>query len=142
MSAENAALAHRFHGEIFSEDRLEVVDEIVAPDFAWHSPGLPLELANRDGVKQFASMLRAAFPDYTLTNDDTIAAGDKVVTRWTHRGRQEGDFMGIAATGKEVTISGIDIFRVADGKIAELWQLWDQLGMLRQLGVVPETLPA
>jgi hypothetical protein len=63
MSADNAALAHCFRGEIFSQDRLNVVDEIVARDFAWHSTGRPPELANRDGLKQFASMLRAAFPE-------------------------------------------------------------------------------
>lgn len=134
---DNTRLARRFHGEIFEQDSLDVADEILTPDFRWHNPALPADVSGAQGVKQFAQMLRAAFPDYRLTNDDTIEAADRVVVRWTHRGTHDGEFLGIAPTGREVVITGIDIFRIDDGKLAELWQVTDQLGLMRQLGAVP-----
>jgi steroid delta-isomerase-like uncharacterized protein len=78
-----------------------------------------------------------AFPDRKITHHDTIAHGDKVLIRWSMSGTQEGELMGIPATGKSVTITGFDYFRLADGKIAEMWQEADQLGMMQQLGVLP-----
>jgi steroid delta-isomerase-like uncharacterized protein len=138
MSAEaNKRLAHRWHGDIFVEDRLDVADEILAADFRWHSPGLPPEISGREGVKEFARMLRAGFPDYRLTSEDTIGEGDRVMIRWTHRGTHEGEFLGQAPTGREVTVTGIDLFRIEGGKITELWQITDQLGLMQQLGAIP-----
>ncbi|MBA3432166.1 MAG: ester cyclase [Actinobacteria bacterium] len=138
MSSEPLVLAERFHEEIFRQDNYDTADEILAPDFEWHMPGLPPSMANREGVKQFAKMLRSAFPDYELTHDDTILADDKVVIRWTNRaGTHQGDFLGVAATGAEASSTGIDIFRIADGQIVELHQFWDQMGVTVQLGLLP-----
>ncbi len=124
---ENETLAHRFHMDIFEKGNLTVADELVAPDFVIHFPGLPPELLHRpEGVKKYATMIRTAFPKLHLTHDDTIAAGDKVVIRWTARGTHQGELMGIAPTGKQVTITGSDIFRLSQGKLAEMWQNWDQ----------------
>ncbi len=136
MSSANKALARRFHEEIFKQGKLAVADEICAPNFVIHSPGLPLEMQRGpEGVKRFATMIRTAFTMDSLTNDDSIAEGDKVVNRWTNRGKHKGELFGIPATGKDVTVTGIDVFRIAGGKLVELWQNWDQLGMLQQLGV-------
>jgi steroid delta-isomerase-like uncharacterized protein len=136
----NEVLAHRFHMDIFQQGNLAVADEIVAPDFVLHSPGLPPQMQRgAEGVKQFAAAIRNAFPDdLRITHEDTIRAGDKVVIRWRSTGTHNGVFMGIPPTGKPTTVTGIDIFRVAGGKLVELWQNWDQLGMLQQIGVVPQ----
>jgi predicted ester cyclase len=72
-----------------------------------------------------------------ITHDDTIGEGDKVVVRWTASGMHQGDLFGVPPTGKSVQVTGIDIFRVAGGQLAELWQNWDQLGMLQQVGAIP-----
>jgi steroid delta-isomerase-like uncharacterized protein len=91
-----------------------------------------------EDVKRFMSEFRQAFPDFHSTIEDQIAEGDKVVTRWTMRGTHQGEFRGIAPTGKQITVTGIGIFRFSDeGKVIESWDNFDQLGMMRQLGVVP-----
>ena len=82
-------------------------------------------------------MMRAAFPDLQYTVEDQIAEGDKVVTRYTASGTHRGELMGIAPTGSRVEITGISITRVEDGKIEEIWETHDALGMMRQLGVIP-----
>ena len=80
---------------------------------------------------------RSAFPDFHVTIEDQIAEGDRVATRWTMRGTHEGEFRGISPTGKQITVTGIGIFRFSDGKVVESWDNFDQLGMMRQLGVIP-----
>jgi steroid delta-isomerase-like uncharacterized protein len=134
----NRAFSARFHEEIFQQGKLEVADEICAADFRWYGPGLPPEGgAGPQFVRQFASMLRSAFPDLAFSADDSIAEGDRVVQRWTMRGTHQGEFQGTPATGKRVTVTGIDIFRISGGKLAEMRQEVDMLGMLQQMGVIP-----
>jgi len=136
MSAhENKALARRGIEEVFGRGNLAVADEVYANDFVGHSP--PDEIKGHEAIKQFASMWRSAFPDLQFTIEDQIAEGDKVVTRWTARGTHEGELQGIAPTGKQVTMSGITVSRIAGGRIVEGWTNRDALGMLVQLGVVP-----
>ncbi|HEX2243776.1 MAG TPA: ester cyclase [Gammaproteobacteria bacterium] len=138
MSEENKALAHRFHMDIFQQGNLGVVYELISPDFVWHAPATPPEWTQGpEGVRQAATELRAAYPDLDLIHEDTLAEGDRVMIRWIMRGTHNGPLMGIPATGKPVTVVGIDVFRVAGGQIVELWQNFDQLGMLQQLGVIP-----
>jgi steroid delta-isomerase-like uncharacterized protein len=134
-TAANEALAHRWHMEIFHEGKLEVADEILAPDFVFHMPGQDVEGA--EGAKQLATELRRAFPEGPIVHEDTVAAGDKVAIRWTAHVRHQGEFLGIAATGAEVDLRGIDIFHLRDGKIAEAWIEWDLLGILQRIGAVP-----
>jgi steroid delta-isomerase-like uncharacterized protein len=137
MSTANKALAARFHREIFEQGAPAAAAQLCAPDFVWHAPNMPPGMpAGPEGVKAFAAMVGAGFSDIRITRDDSIAEGERVVDRWTFSGTHTGEFMGAPATGKRVEVSGIDIFRVADGKLAELWQNWDQLGMMQQLGVV------
>jgi steroid delta-isomerase-like uncharacterized protein len=138
LSEENKALAHRFHMDIFQQGNLGVVYELISPDFVWHAPAAPPEWVHGpEGVRQAATELRTAYPDLDLTHEDTVAEGDRVMIRWIMRGTHNGPIMGIPATGKSVTVAGIDVFRIAGGQIVELWQHWDQLGMLQQLGVIP-----
>ncbi len=138
MSAENEALAHRFHMDIFQEGRMEVADEILSTDFVNHFPGNPPEMRRGpEGVKRLAEAIRGAFPDAKITHHETITEGDKVTLRWSMTGTQDGEMFGVPPTGKSVNITGIDIFRIASGKIVEMWQNWDQMGMMQQLGVIP-----
>jgi steroid delta-isomerase-like uncharacterized protein len=136
MSEANKALVRRFTNEVMNRGNLRVVDEIVAPNAVNHSspPGFP---AGTAGVKQMATMYRSAFPDVRITIEDLVAEGDRVAARWSATGTHRGELMGIPATGKRVTVTGIEINRIVDGKIVEHWESFDQLGMMQQLGVVP-----
>jgi len=84
-------------------------------------------------------MLRSAFPDVHITHEFEVAHEDRVVMRWTAKATHTGEFFGAAPTGKTAIVTGSDIFRIEGGKLAELWQEWDQLGMMQQLGIVPAT---
>jgi steroid delta-isomerase-like uncharacterized protein len=138
LSEENKTLAHRFHMDIFQQGNLAAVDQLIGPDFVWHAPATPPEWAQGpEGVRRAAADLRTAYPDLNFTHEDTLSEGDRVMIRWIMRGTHNGPLMSIPATGKPVTVAGIDVFRIAGGKIVELWQYWDQLGMQQQLGVIP-----
>jgi steroid delta-isomerase-like uncharacterized protein len=138
LSAENETLAHRYHMDIFQAGNFAVADEILAPDFVMHSPGMPSELTHGpEGMKRLATAMRTAFPDLQTTHEDTISQGDKVVIRWTLSGTHTGPWLGIPPTARSFRVSGIDIFRIVDGKLVELWQEGDTLGFLQQLGVIP-----
>lgn len=136
MSKENKTIMRRALKEVVNKGNLDLIDELVSPDFVDHTPfpGLP---PDREGVRQSIGMLREAFPNLEITIEDLIAEGDKVVSRQTLRGTHQGEFMGIPPTGKQATWTGILIFRIADGKIVDQWIEQDQLGLMQQLGVVP-----
>ena len=116
MSETNKALARRFQNELFVNGNLAVVDELVADDYVDHSP-MPGGPEGKAGLTQIASVFRAAFPDMQLVAEDVIAEGDKVVMRNVARGTHTGELMGIAPTGRTVTINEIHIVRFAGGKI-------------------------
>ena len=137
MSAENKALARRLVEEAFNAGRLEVVDELVASDFVEHDPSLTEEVRGPAGVKELIAGYRAAFPDIRITIEDQIADGDYVVSRWSGTGTHQGELMGMPATGKQATVTGITIDRIVDGRIAESWDNWDTLGLMQQLGAIP-----
>lgn len=134
---ENKALARRFVEEAWSKGNLAVIDELLAANFVLHAAPLPGVSPDREGYKQWVSMTSAAYADGQTTVEDLIAEGDKVVARWSWRGTHKGEIWGIAPTGKQVTITGISIDRIVDGKIVEEWIEMDMLGMMQQLGVVP-----
>lgn len=136
MSEENKAVSRRVIEESFNQGNLAVIDELVAADYVDHNlpPGFP---EGREGFKQLVAMYRAAFPDVQMTVEDVFAEGDKVAFRWTAIGTHQGELMGIPATNKQVTVTGIEIDRLVDGKIVEHWAEFDQMGMMQQLGVIP-----
>jgi steroid delta-isomerase-like uncharacterized protein len=123
------------------EGNLGVIDELVASNYVGHDPAMP-DQQGPEGIKEFITGYLAAFPDGRITIDDQFAAGDLVATRWMGRGTQTGELMGIPPTGKQVTIAGITISRVENGKVVEEWTNWDMLGMLQQLGAVPQMAAA
>ena len=137
MSIEqNKEIAVRMHEEVVNQKKLSALDDYVAADVVWHDP--PPGLApGMEGFKQFFPMLYAAFPDWHATIEDVIAEGDKVVHRIKGGGTHKDEWMGIAATGKQVTTTGILIYRIDNGKIVEEWLQYDVLGVMQQLGAIP-----
>jgi steroid delta-isomerase-like uncharacterized protein len=109
------------------------VDGYLHPEYVFHGAMGGL---NKEQFSQTHSAIVAAFPDLKLTIEDQIAEGDKVVMRWTGRGRHEGEFQGLAPTGKEVVITGITISRIEGGKEIEAWEEVNMLGLMQQLGVI------
>ena len=134
MSIEqNKAVIRRFYDEFHGKRDLAVADEIIATDFILDNP----LTHGREAFKQGIIALRSAFPDMQVAYEDMIAEEDKVACRWIVRGTHRGEFQGIAPTGRQVTMTGISIFRMTGGNIAESWNNFDGLGLMQQLGVIP-----
>ena len=138
LSETNKTVSRRFFEEVFGKGKLNVLDEIIAKDHVNSGPGsLPGLPTGPEGTKQLVTVYRNAFPDVHFTIDEQIAEGDKVVTRWTAHGTHQGELAGIPATGKSSTVTGIAVDHIVNGKIAESWGIFDQFGMMQQLGVIP-----
>ncbi len=145
MSAEqNKAISRRVPIEVFSQGRLEVIDEILAPDFTEHMTGPPGLPAGREGIRAIASALRKGFPDIAYRVDFQVAEGDFVAGYVTVNGTHKGEVFGMPATGKHAEWTESHLVKIVNGKITEHWGVIDQLGMLRQLGLAPasEAVPA
>ena len=116
---------------------LDILEEVYDTDLVWHEPDQDIQ--GMEQARQFVSMFLSAFPDLQASVEDVIAEGDKVVTRWTIRGTHQGEIEEFGPpTGRQVEIKGITIHRVEDGKIVEEWERYDNLGLMQQLGLVPE----
>jgi predicted ester cyclase len=127
MSAEeNKALVRREQQELWNHTgNLDAAEELFAAEEA-------------EAARQEAADYRQGFPDVANTVEDLIAEGDKVVARWRSRATHKGDYMGIPPTGTEVEVTGITLYRIQGGKIAESWNIEDKLGLMRQIGAFPE----
>jgi predicted ester cyclase len=132
---ENKSLVRRYVEQILNRGNMAVADELLAPDYKrYTSPtAVPLTV---DVQKQRLAGIRAAFPDWHLTVEDMIAEGDRVAFRATIRGTHMGVFQNVAPTGKQVTVSALDIVRIEKGKFIEHWGGPDLLNLLQQLGAV------
>jgi steroid delta-isomerase-like uncharacterized protein len=140
MSAEeNKKVVQRFWGVWEEEDFVDLIDELLAPDYVNHSPGMPDQPTGPEGVKAVVSMFRSGMPDLRVTIDDMIAEGDKVATRYTIEGTHEGELFGVPPTGRRLSIESMTVERVSGGKIIEHRRITDTLDMMQQLGVVPES---
>jgi steroid delta-isomerase-like uncharacterized protein len=135
MNETNGRVMQRAFDEIMKRGNVDAIDQLFASDFAGHdtSGGTFGREEFREGV---AAML-SAFSDRQVVIADQVVGGDKVATRWTATGVHSGDFNGIPATGHRVCLTGISIDRIASGKIVESWEVTDDAGLLRQLGVLP-----
>jgi steroid delta-isomerase-like uncharacterized protein len=136
-SEENKAVVRRQEEELFTRGNLDAADEIYAPGYVGHDPSNPEDIRGLEAAKQAAADYRRAFPDLRVTVEDLIAEGDKVVARLSFRGTHRGELDGIAPTGRRVDCSGIVVSRLEGGKIAEDWANFDDVGMMRQLDVIP-----
>ncbi len=110
-------------GEVFSQGNMVALDEICDANWVLHLPSDPegRRPHGPQGARQLVNTYRTAFPDLQVTYEDQIAEGDRVVSRWTARGTPTGDLMGIPPTGKQMTLTGITLMRIAGGKIQEDW---------------------
>jgi steroid delta-isomerase-like uncharacterized protein len=140
MSEQNKALVRRYLEQTVNEGDATAFDELTSADYVGHMSGVPT--FDRATHKQLLAAFRGAFPDLRITIEDLIAEGDKVANRATYSGTHRGAFQGLAPTGKRFTIAGINVSRIADGKVVEDWTVLDMLGMLQQLGAVPAPGPA
>ena len=136
MSTENNKALVRRWVELWNNQNVAAVDELVAADFVRYDPNTP-EVRGATAEKQLITMVLAAFPDIHFTIEDLVAEGDMVAGRYTLRGTHQGEWLGIPPTNNAVTLTVSEIYRIAEGKIAEQWVLLDALGMLQQLGVIP-----
>ena len=134
---ENKATVHRYW-EGFNSHNLQVWDEECTPNFINHDPGLPVQDADLNTVKEIIGGLQTAFPDLKSAEEDLISEGDKIVVRRTFTGTHKGEFMGVPATGNAVKFSGIFIDNLTDGKINEQWVVFDTFGLMKQIGAVPD----
>jgi steroid delta-isomerase-like uncharacterized protein len=138
LSETNKTVSRRLFEEVWNKGNLAVLNELIANDHVNSGPGtLPGLPTGPEGAKQFVMIYRNAFPDTHFTIDEQIAEGDKVVTRWTAHGTHQGELLGIPATDKSSTVTGISVDRIVNGKIVESWGIFDQFGMMQQLGVIP-----
>jgi steroid delta-isomerase-like uncharacterized protein len=138
MSTEaNKALVRRFYDEVINGRKLEVLNEILDPNFEGFKVEGEDRVRDRADFKAIMAMVLDAFADYHQTIHDWIAEGDKVVARWSIRGTHTGTYVNIPATGKQIKTTGIDIFRVAGNTIREHWAEMDYYGTLQQMGVLP-----
>ncbi len=135
MAPENNHVSRRILDEVWNKRNLDVIDELVDADFTFHDPMAPQAANGVESYRLFVHANLAAFPDLHLTVHDSIAEGDMVATRWTATGTHTGDLGGISATGRTVSITGMNFSRIVNGKFVESWGSWDRLGMFQQLGL-------
>jgi steroid delta-isomerase-like uncharacterized protein len=134
MSEDNKALARRSWEVV---ENLDILDEVYASDLVWHEPDQ--DVHGLEEARQFVTTYKTAFPDLNVTVEDVISEGDNVVTRYTMRGTHQGEIEEFGPpTGRQVELQGITVHRIADGKIVEEWERYDNLSLLQQLGLAPE----
>jgi predicted ester cyclase len=134
----NKQIVAAFITGLFTNGDLNAVDRYLDAGFVNHDPPMPGLPPGPEGMRQAGEMFRRAFPDWHSEVRHLIAEGDLVAENFTARGTHRESFMGEPPTGREIVLQGINIFRVADGKIVERWGRLDQLGLLQQLGLAPQ----
>lgn len=134
LAAANKVLVRRYLDEAWNHGNLDIIDELMAPGYVRYTPTAQLD---REGQKQRIAGFRRAFPDLHVDVDRILAEGDHVAVRMITHGTHQGPLLGVAPTGKHVTISATDIVRVDHGKVVEHWGNLDELGLLQQLGALP-----
>ncbi len=122
--------------ELYNEGNLDVIDELFAENFSGHDPQNPIE--GREGMREWVQEIRRISPDIHLNLHETVAEGDMTATRWTFSGTHSAEFRGIPATNLPYVISGMTMSKFSEGKVVESWIQADNLGMLQQIGVVPQ----
>ena len=138
MSEANKTHVRRLFEEVWNKGYMPVADELIAPTYVHHDSSTPDVGRGPEGEKKRAAIYRGAFPDLRLKIEDTVAEGENVVVRWSFHGTHKGELNGIAPTGKQINLTGLSLVRFSNNKIVEGWVNWDALGMMQQLGVVPE----
>jgi steroid delta-isomerase-like uncharacterized protein len=138
MSEQNERATRKGIDEVWNGGRMEAIDEIVGAGYVRHDPALPGPVDGARELEEVVRLYRNAFPDLNIEIEEMHSAGDVVVTRWRASGTHRGDLMGLAPTGKHSQVTGMTLQRFSGGKVTDEFVEWDQLGMLRRLGVLPE----
>jgi predicted ester cyclase len=140
MSEQNKENMRRVLEEAFGQGKVEVIDEVLHPDFVcWDPNSESGEIRGADTIKGEIEYFHNAVPDLTYTVEDQVVEGDKVVSRYTASGTHQGEFFGVAGTGKRIEMTGINIDRFDErGKLVEEWPEYDLLGAMKQMGAIPE----
>ena len=133
--AENKSMARRYIKDFWAAGNLEVASEIVSESFLFHSP--LRELEGREAIKQFVLAIHSVFSGLEFEIKDLIAEGEKVVIHWTMTGIHSNEFMGIAATGRSISIPGASIVHISGEKVTEAWLHWDRMSLMEQLKSEP-----
>lgn len=134
---DRKAIVRRYYDEVLNQRKVKVLDELAVEDYVEHDP-FPGQGNGRGDLVARVGLILGAFDPYRFTVEDVIGEADKVAVRWTATGTHSGDFMGIPPTRRQFTIAGIDIHTVRGGRMAEHWDVVDQLALMQQLGIVPQ----
>lgn len=137
MTTRITELVRRDPEEIWTDGNLETIDDLFAESFVLHDPSSADEQRGRDEYREYVETYRAAFPDLEYAVETVIAEDDIAALRYTARGTHEGELLGLEPTGERVSVSGMEMYRVEDGQITEMWTSYDSLGLFQELGVVP-----
>jgi steroid delta-isomerase-like uncharacterized protein len=140
--AEGAALIQEFYDELVSKGNLDRLDDFVTDDVVDHEQGMPGQPEGKEGVAFFVNAMRDAFSDLEATCDVTLESGDLACARVTITGKHTGEFAGVPATDKRVQIESVDIIRLDGDKCAEHWGVTDMMGLMQQIGAIPEPAAA
>jgi steroid delta-isomerase-like uncharacterized protein len=137
MPADNKAIIRRLYEEVWNKRKIELIKEIISPSHALQGPNFFGSSVGPEAYKRQVLLFIAGYPDLQFTIEDTVAEKDKVVAFWTITGTHKGDYMGVPATNRKVSVDGVTIHHLAGGKIMDSYSNWDALGMMQQLGVIP-----
>jgi steroid delta-isomerase-like uncharacterized protein len=138
---ESKAIVRRLYEEVWNKRKLEVISELISPSHALQAPNVSGSSIGPEAYKRQVLVFLEAYPDLHWTIEDTIAEKDKMVVRWTFSGTHKGDYMGIPATNRKVSVDGITVHHIVGGKIMDSYGYFDVLGMIKQLGVAPAFEP-
>lgn len=137
MPVENKAIARRLYEEVWNERKIEIIDKLLSPSHALHEPNAADSQIGPQAYKATVMRFLAGFPDLNFSIQDVISENNKLVVSWVLSGTHQGDFYGVAATNKKVSVEGITIHQIENGKILDSYASWDRLGLMRQLEAVP-----
>lgn len=138
MATDPKTTVRRLYEELWNQNHPEKADDLFDAAYMDHDPAAPDTGRGPDAFKRVFATYHTAFPDTRFTVDEIIAEGDRVAVRWTAHGTHHGELMGVRPSGKRATVVGTGFYRVRNGKVLESWTTWDALGLLRQIGAIPE----
>jgi len=135
MATDSVRFVETWFEEVWKKGRLSAIDEMLADDAVMHGLGEACQdTRGSDGFKPFVERLRGAFPDIEVTIEQTIEQGDLIASRWVARMTHTGDDLGVPATGRQVSVTGMSIARLENGKMVEGWNNWDMMSLMQQIG--------
>jgi steroid delta-isomerase-like uncharacterized protein len=142
MALDNRKMVDRVFEEIWNQKNIDSADELMGSNYVHHDPSSPEVTSGIEGYKNVVRYYLSAFPDLHFTVEDHVSDGHRIASRWTATGTHGGELLGMPATGKHFTVTGITIAIVQDGRFVESWNNWDALGLMRQLGAVSGSMEA